>query len=181
VSAPLPRHRRGFTLLEVVIAIAVLTIMAALAWETIGGAMRARDYLAFEEELDRSGRIAMARVHRELSLAFLTKNTAAVNTYRTVFVGKDDNDTDQIWFAGGNFPWYKGINTHWFLHQPLAAKALVPRRIDYAPTCFVLVHRSVFEKIGLSLNQFWVSVFYLSRKIQILFCNFCSKPCNSHS
>lgn len=99
MSARLPAHRRGFTLLEVVIAIAVLTIMAALAWETIGGAMRARDYLAFEEELDRSGRIAMARVHRELSLAFLTKNTAAVNTYRTVFVGKDDNDTDQIWFA----------------------------------------------------------------------------------
>lgn len=99
MSPRVPSARGGFTLLEVVIAIAVLTIIAALAWETIGGAMRARDYLSFEEELDRSGRVAMSRIQRELSLAFLTRNTASFNTYRTVFVGKDDSDTDQVWFA----------------------------------------------------------------------------------
>ena len=90
---------RGFTLIEVVIAIAVMAIISALAWETIAGSIRARDYLAFEDDLDRSGRVALARVERELTLAFLTPNVGAVNTYRTVFVGKDDNDTDQVWFA----------------------------------------------------------------------------------
>lgn len=99
MSALRPQRRAGFTLIEVVIAIAVMAIIATLAWETIAGSMRARDYLAFEDELDRSGRIAMARIQRELTLAFLTPNVGAVNTYKTVFVGKDDNDTDQVWFA----------------------------------------------------------------------------------
>lgn len=41
----------------------------------------------------------MDRLGREISLAFLTSNVAAVASYRTVFVGRDSDEQDTIWFA----------------------------------------------------------------------------------
>jgi general secretion pathway protein J len=52
-----------------------------------------------QDATDRSARVALQRIERELRLAFLTKNTAAVNTYRTVFVGKNNGDADMLWFT----------------------------------------------------------------------------------
>ncbi len=91
--------RAGFTLIEVVIAIGVLAVIGILAFQTMASTLQARDWLEFQDDMDRSGRAAMERLQREFGLAYLTPNMAAQNSYRTVFVGKDDSDTDQAWFA----------------------------------------------------------------------------------
>lgn len=89
----------GFTLVEVLIALAILTIIGAISFMAIGNAIEVRDWLAREDEVDRSARVALTRVTRELSLAFLTEQTQAVNSYRTVFVGTDGSDADSVWFS----------------------------------------------------------------------------------
>lgn len=92
------RSRAGFTLIEILVALAVLGIIAALAFAALAGVVQTRDVLEEQEVLDRQARTAMARLRRDLSLAWMTPQTQAVNTFRTVFVGQDDSP-DRLWFA----------------------------------------------------------------------------------
>lgn len=97
-----PRNARlaaGFTLVEVVVALAILSVIGMLSFGALSGALQARDYLESSDEVDRSARMALARISREIRLAFLTANTGASSTYKTVFIGKDGDPSDQIWFA----------------------------------------------------------------------------------
>ncbi len=89
--------RRGFTLIEVMVALAIMGIIAMLTWGTLSGALDTRDYLDEQDELDRSARTALSRLQRELALAFLTSNTTA--SYKTVFVAKDADGADSVWFS----------------------------------------------------------------------------------
>lgn len=97
--SPLRRLRRGFTLLEVLVAMGVLVLIGAMSWEIMASGLMMREFMEQEDEVERNARIALDRIEREISLAYLTKSTNAVNTYRTVFVGRDDADTDMLWFA----------------------------------------------------------------------------------
>ncbi len=92
------RARRGFSLLEVVVAISVLALIGSLTFETIASALDTRDVLEEEDQANQSARVALDRLRRDLRLAYLTSNTSAVNTYRTQFIGKND-DPDQLWFT----------------------------------------------------------------------------------
>ena len=58
-----------------------------------------RDYMEQQDATDRSARVALQKIERELRLAFLTKNTTAVATYKTVFVGKNDDDLDSLFLS----------------------------------------------------------------------------------
>jgi general secretion pathway protein J len=92
------RRRGGFTLLEVVVALGVLSLIAALTFGSIQGALRARDLLEAEDEVNQIARIAMGKIRRDLQLAYLTPSTTAVNTYRTIFVGQDQSP-DRLWLT----------------------------------------------------------------------------------
>ena len=92
-------HRQAFTLIETMVALGIMVLIASLAWSTMAGTAQMREYLTTEDEITRAGQTAIDRLSRELSLAYLTEHTAAVNTYRTVFIGRDDGDADTIWFA----------------------------------------------------------------------------------
>lgn len=93
------RSRAGFTLIEVLIALAVMVVIATIAWSTLSSTLEARDLLEQQGRIDREARIALGRIARQLEVAYLTANTTAINTYRTVFVGQDDDTTDRLWFA----------------------------------------------------------------------------------
>ena len=91
--------RRGFTLIEVIIALGIMVMIASLSWSTLAGSIKLRDIMEQDDETARSARVALGRLSRELQLAFLTDNTSAMNTYRTVFTGETDGDTAVMWFA----------------------------------------------------------------------------------
>lgn len=90
--------RRGLSLIEVVVALAVMAIMMAIAGAALQSSIEVKDLLAEKDETTRAARVAMGRLRRELALAFLTPNLTAVNSYRTVFVGFDENP-DKLFFA----------------------------------------------------------------------------------
>ena len=93
------RHlHRGLTLIEVVISLGILVFIGVMTWQTISGSLMLRDILEYEDSVSRSARVAMDQIKKELRVAFLTSNITAVNTYQTVFVGKDGGDEDQLWF-----------------------------------------------------------------------------------
>ena len=92
------RLHRGLTLIEVVISLGILVFIGVMTWQTISGSLMLRDILEYEDSVSRSARVAMDQIKKELRVAFLTSNITAVNTYQTVFVGKDGGDEDQLWF-----------------------------------------------------------------------------------
>ncbi|MBN2801363.1 MAG: prepilin-type N-terminal cleavage/methylation domain-containing protein [Deltaproteobacteria bacterium] len=98
MSAPGRRSRRGMNLIEVMVAVAVLVVMAAMSWEILASTGDARAILAERDETTRSARVTLSRLRRELQLAYLTPNRGAVNTYWTVFVG-ENSDPDTLFFA----------------------------------------------------------------------------------
>ena len=93
------RARAGFTLIEVIIALGIMVMIAGLAWSTLAGSIKLRDVLAEDDKIARSARVTLNKLSNELELAYLTDNTSAMNTYRTVFVGEDDGDESVLWFA----------------------------------------------------------------------------------
>lgn len=92
------RTRAGFTLLEVVVALAVLALIGLMTFTTISSTLRARDYLEEDDAQNQSARFALARIRRDLELAWLTPNVQAVNSFRTLFVAQNE-DPDRLWFA----------------------------------------------------------------------------------
>jgi general secretion pathway protein J len=90
--------RRGFTLLEVVVALGLMALIGVITFATMSNALTTRAMLEQEDEGNQGARVAMERLRKDLRLAYLTKNTTAVNTYRTQFVGQN-KDPDALWFT----------------------------------------------------------------------------------
>ena len=93
------RQRQGLTMVEVLVAISVLAIMAALTLGSIQGAVLTRDVLAEKDGVNQGASVALSRMSRELQLAYMTSNLSAQSSYRTVFVGVQDEPIDNLWFA----------------------------------------------------------------------------------
>jgi general secretion pathway protein J len=66
--------RRGFTLLEVMIAVAVLGLIGGLTWKSFDAASDLKSRVERAEERDQTVRGAMNRIAREVSMAFLSEH-----------------------------------------------------------------------------------------------------------
>src|SRR5262245_34106337 len=84
------RGQAGLTLIEVVIATSILAIMMTLVWSTIDSTADAKHYFEQVQERNHEIRLAMNRLVRDISSAYLSQNedTNAVNR-RTLFIGKN--------------------------------------------------------------------------------------------
>ena len=116
--------RRGLTMIEVMIAIAIVTFVGVIGWESIETAIALNDVLELHDGTNRQARVSLGRLRRELQLAYLTPNrpggavangqqaagaTAGANPvsapvvvgdprYLTVFVA-ENSDPDRLWFS----------------------------------------------------------------------------------
>ncbi len=64
--------------------------------------------------------------------------------------------TNKIWCAGGKFNKLKGTTTHFGYCKEDAEKFNELKQVEYAPTCFMLINKEVFNNVGLMDEKFFV-------------------------
>ena len=97
---PARRAQAGLTLLEVMIAAAILVIMMGLAWRTIHNTAEARRTFETYEERNHELRMAMGRVVADLECAYLSKNEDTQQSHpRTMFIAKGVSKIPDIRFS----------------------------------------------------------------------------------
>jgi general secretion pathway protein J len=94
------RVQAGFTLIEVMLALAILAFITTIMWGSFS--QTATDKRAVEAAQDRlhTVRVALTRMAREIEMAYLSglENTALVER-RTPFIGTSRGDVDELTFA----------------------------------------------------------------------------------
>jgi len=96
------RRRSGLTLVEVLVAVAILAMIAVLLWG--GFSQTARNKAYTEQQVDRHhvARSALERMSRELAAAYVSIHlnpNEALQTVRTAFVGVDRSNGDRVDFT----------------------------------------------------------------------------------
>lgn len=102
--------RRGFSLLEVMVAMAIVALVAVLIYGSFAGMSRSRDNMAAVGDRYGQGRSAVSRMARELSAAYISAHIPFQQvqyTRYTAFVGRSDR-VDFNAFANVRFR----ANTH---------------------------------------------------------------------
>jgi general secretion pathway protein J len=95
------RHpQAGMTLLEVMIAVAILVIMMTLAWKTIANTSESKKVFEKYEERNHELRMALGRIVRDLESAYLSKNEDPNATNpRTMFIAKSSFKLPDVRFS----------------------------------------------------------------------------------
>jgi general secretion pathway protein J len=96
-----PRRARGFTLIEVMIAVSITAVIGAMALGAFQRANAARVSVEQQDERVAGARATLGRMARELEAAFLSDHYDRVR-FRdrpTVFKGRDGGDRDTLLFA----------------------------------------------------------------------------------
>ncbi len=96
-----PATAAGFTLVEVMIAIGITAVIGAMALGAFQRAYAARDLVEAQDERYSGARLALGRLAREVSMAYLSEHYDH-KRYRerpTIFRGKDGGDRDELLFT----------------------------------------------------------------------------------
>lgn len=99
-----PRVRAaGLTLIEVLIAIAILALIGTLIYGAMDGMSKTRKGIGQMTDRYHQGRQALARMGRELQSAFLSRHMPVMNqnllVRRTIFIGEDSSPADRVDFT----------------------------------------------------------------------------------
>ena len=93
-------HQSGMTLLEVMIAIAILAIMMTLAWRTIANTSESKKVFEKYEERNHELRMALARITRDFEGAYLSRNEDQSASHpRTMFMAKSSMKLPEVRFS----------------------------------------------------------------------------------
>lgn len=94
------REQAGMTLLELMVATAVMTSMMFVTWSVITNTAEAKRSVEAQLERDHEIRVALDRIIRDLEGAYLSTNeNQNLEDRRTMFVGKDKSDFDELRFS----------------------------------------------------------------------------------
>ena len=94
------RPQAGLTLIEVMIASAVMVMMMTLAWRTISNTSEARRSSGTYQERNHELRIAMGRIVADFEHAYLSRNEDQnASNPRTMMIGKSGSKVAQIRFS----------------------------------------------------------------------------------
>ncbi len=66
------------------------------------------------------------------------------------------SDSKTIWTAGGAFDMKRALTIHYGEGEPDSSRFNTPGYCEYAPTCFMLIDREVFERTGLMDSNYFV-------------------------
>lgn len=119
---------RGFTLLEVMMSMGILAVLGALAWGSFAPTWEAKQVVGEQADHYHGMRLALARMSREISMAFISDNfdSARYRERPTHFVGEDSSTSDELRFTTlAHERLYEGAKE--------SDQALVEYRIDRDP------------------------------------------------
>ncbi len=91
---------RGFTLIEVMVAVSILAIVTTLTWGSFRSTFSTKAQIEAQAGRYRTVRLALERMARELSMAYVSQDEdTSQPERRTRFVGKRHSDVDEILFS----------------------------------------------------------------------------------
>lgn len=94
------RPQAGMTLIEIMIAIAILAVMMTLAWKTIANTSESKKVFEKYEERNHELRMALGRIVHDLEAAYLSLNEDTNSVHpRTMFVAKSGMKLPQVRFS----------------------------------------------------------------------------------
>lgn len=82
------QHTRGFTLMEVLVAVALLAMMGLIMTTATASILGAIKDTRDAQDQYHAARVALGRMEREISMAYLSKHQSEFKTTKTVFLGK---------------------------------------------------------------------------------------------
>ncbi|HVT85792.1 MAG TPA: glycosyltransferase family 2 protein [Chitinophagaceae bacterium] len=88
----------------------------------------------------------------EIPQSFLFSNLVQIseNKDESLIVPKIFYYPDKkIWMAGGYIDKLRALGVHYGYNKNDAPKYNIPMHVSYAPTCFMLIRKEVFEKVGM--------------------------------
>lgn len=94
---PTSRNSKGFTLLEMLIAIAIVAMVMLVSYQVTSRMLRTKKRIETRQELFHSARVGLEKMVQDISMAFLLKGKAHLgddqgsDQLKTVFKG-DEND-----------------------------------------------------------------------------------------
>jgi general secretion pathway protein J len=90
----------GFTLVEVMLVMAILGTITTLMWSSFSQASRSKKRIESAQERTHTVRVALLRMAREIEMAFLSENgTPSVEEVRTRLVAVSHPDVDELTFS----------------------------------------------------------------------------------
>lgn len=96
------RRWRGFSLIELLIAIAILSAITSLLYGSFAALKRSKDGLSRLQDRQREARLAMSRVTRELQSAYLSAHAPlnqSLVVQKTLFKGERGTPADRVDFT----------------------------------------------------------------------------------
>lgn len=100
-------RRRGFTLIEVGLAVAILAMMATLTWGSIQRTFDAYETVTEIDSRYHNVRVAMNRMAKELSMAFLTsprRDKGKEHVWKTLFKAEPSTPFHKLDFTAFGHP-----------------------------------------------------------------------------
>lgn len=117
--------KQGFTLLEVMVSVAIMGLIMTLVWSSTSQSLRAKDRIELRDSIFHSADVALRKISDDITVAFLTKNTgiaaaaggatstptpapnpsappleaAQADIFKTFFIGEDKGDQDSLRFT----------------------------------------------------------------------------------
>jgi general secretion pathway protein J len=129
------RNIRGMTLVEVMVAVAIMAMLGAMTYGIVFTTVRTQDEAMRMQDRFQSGRVALERIRRELTMAFVSLHQSEDKRTQTLFKGESDR---LIFNSGAHEPATRGVRqsdqmeVEYRLHRPRGQQheALV-RRVKY--------------------------------------------------
>ncbi|HWN68602.1 MAG TPA: prepilin-type N-terminal cleavage/methylation domain-containing protein, partial [Haliangium sp.] len=91
------RSQAGMTLIEVLIAMAMVSFMLVMAWSTTTSVADAQKYFEDVQERNHEIRVALNRMARDISSAYISGNEdKSLDNRRTLFIGKEETPVDEL-------------------------------------------------------------------------------------
>jgi general secretion pathway protein J len=93
-------RRRGFTLIEVLVAVGILAMVTTLTWSSFKQTFKTKSAVESQAIRYRTVRLALEKMARDLSMAYISQNEdTSQPERRTLFVGKRHTGADEIRFS----------------------------------------------------------------------------------